>query len=160
VRLNLPVPNPRFLVLLVLVPCVAAFSACGGKKPTKEQAIAQYGRELHQSVADKVADESRRAQMLAIVDRIEALQLQFTHDTEAMVASYRKLDADYGAPRAAFEQLFADFNATRVRARGAVLDLHFQLAALATDEEWRPIAKAESRLYEELNTARPAEAPK
>jgi hypothetical protein len=158
-RLNLS-PSTSLSLPLVLVLCVAGLSGCGGKKPTKQEAIAQYGQELHDVVADKVHDAGRRAQMLAIVDRIEALQLQFTRDTEAMVASYRKLDADYGAPRAAFDQMFADYNATRVKARSQVLDLHFQLAALASDDEWRPIAKAETHLYEELSTARPAEAPK
>ena len=160
-RLSLRSPSLRLLPRAVVL-CAAAslVCGCGGKKPTKEEAIARYGQELHDVVADKVQDEGRKAQMLQIVDRLEALQLHFGHDTEALVASYRKLNGDYEARRAAFDQLFADYNATRIRSRGEALDLHFQLAALATDDEWRPIAKAESKLYEEISEARPAEAAK
>ncbi|MBS0580188.1 MAG: hypothetical protein JSR36_13115 [Proteobacteria bacterium] len=159
--MHLKLPPPSFR-LLPLALCAAALllCGCGGKKPTKEQAITQYSRELHDAVADQVRDEGRRVQMLALVDRLESLQLRFAQDTEALVASYRKLDADYGASRAAFEQLFADYNATRIRARGEALDLHFQLAALATEEEWRPIARAESHLYEAVSTARAADEPR
>jgi hypothetical protein len=157
-RLNLP--RSTFQVCFVLALCVAAFSicGCGGKKPTREEALARYGQELRDAVADKVGDEGRKAQMLQIVDQLEALQVHFSHDTETLVTNYRTLNADYEARRAAFDQLFADYNATRIRARSEALDLHFQLASLATEDEWRSIGKSESKLYEEVGEARPTEA--
>ncbi len=96
--------------------------------------------------------------MLLIVDQVQALQVRFSDETRRFIQDYRKLNAHYAAPRAAFDQLFSGFNAQRIKARDEALDLHFQLAALATDGEWRKLGKAETKLYEELEDARPTEA--
>ena len=77
--------------------------------------------------------------------------------TVEFVEGYRKLNADYDSTRPAFDQLFADYNAKRIKARNEALDLHFQLASLATVGEWGAIGKAEAKLYEESNAAPPAE---
>lgn len=151
-----------FATLLALVLCavVLSVSGCGGKKQTREQAIAQYGQELREAVSTKVPDEGRKAQMLLIVDQLEALHRRFNQETADFVESYRKLNADYDAARPAFEQLFSDYSAKRIRARNEALDLHFHLASLATADEWDTIADAETELYEEVSTARPAEEKK
>lgn len=151
-----------FATLFALVVCAVALSisGCGGKKQTREQAIAQYGQELREAVSTKVPDEGRKAQMLLIVDQLEALHRRFNQETADFVESYRKLNADYDAARPAFEQLFSDYSAKRIRARNEALDLHFHLASLATADEWDTIADAETELYEEVSTARPAEEKK
>lgn len=151
-----------FTTLFALVVCavVLSVSGCGGKKQTREQAVAQYGQELREAVSTKVPDEGRKARMLLIVDQLEALHRRFNQETADFVESYRKLNADYDAARPAFEQLFSDYSAKRIRARNEALDLHFHLASLATADEWDTIADAETELYEEVSTARPAEEKK
>jgi hypothetical protein len=146
--------------LLALLSCTAALtvSGCGGKEPTREQTIERYSDELREAVSGSVADQQRKAQMLQIVDQLEAVHLRFGKEVGDFIASYRKLNADYQATRPAFEQLFADYGAKRLSARSAALELHFQLAALATADEWPRIGKAETRLYEKVNNARPAQA--
>jgi len=116
-----------------LLVCAVTFTVhgCGGTKPSREQAI-----ELRQTVPNNVPEAPRRAQMLSIVDRLEALQLRFSQDTADFVASFRKLNADYDSTRPAFDQLFSDYRAKRIKARGEALDLHFQLASLAVGSEW------------------------
>jgi hypothetical protein len=137
--------------------CAAlAIPGCGGKEPTRTQAIERYSQELREAVSSHVSDEQRRAQMLAIVDQVEALHHRFSQDTEDFLASYRKLNADYDSTRPAFDQLFSDYSAKRIKARNGALDLHFQLASLATDAEWKSIGKSETELYEETNAAAPA----
>jgi hypothetical protein len=148
------------LITLLIGAAALILAGCGGKKQTRDEVIAQYGQELRDAVATDVSDESRKAKMLLIVDQLQALQVRFSQETGSFIRNYRQLDADYAAPRAAFEQLFAGFNAQRVKARGEALDLHFQLAALATDGEWRAIGKAETKMYEELEAARPTEVAK
>ena len=143
----------------LLLPCAfavtlaAAVAGCGGSKPTKEQVIASYGQELREAVSTKVADEPRKARMLAILDQLDRLNRRFTQETRDFVESYRELNADYDATRPAFDRLFSDYSAKRVKARSEVLDLHFQLASLATADEWGTIGKAETKLYEELDAA-------
>jgi len=134
-----------------------ALAGCGGQKPTAHEAIKRYSQELREAVSTQVPDGERRAQMLTIVDQMEALHLRFSQDTAAFVARYRKLSADYDAPRPAFDQLFADFSAKRIKARREALDLHFRMASLASAAEWDAIGKAEMELYEEAGAARPAE---
>ncbi len=148
-------PSP--LAALLVCALVLIATGCGGAKPTTEQTIERFSQKLRDVVSTRVTDEGRRAQMLLIVDQMEALHVRFSQETSDFVGKYRKLNADYNAQRPAFEQLFADYNSSRVTARTQDLDLHFQLAALATTSEWDAISKAEVNLYEAGTAARAAE---
>src|SRR5215469_15339142 len=96
--------------LLTLVVCSLTLSVpgCGGKKQTRAQTVERYSLQLRETVSTNVADEGRKAQMLSIVDQMEALNHRFDQETADFIASYRKLNADYGATRPAFDQLFSD----------------------------------------------------
>jgi hypothetical protein len=139
------------LAILMLCAIPFAASGCRGTQPTTEQVIQSSSEELRQAVSSNVTDEGRRSQMLRVVDQIEAVQRSLNQETIDFVQNYRKLNADYDAPRAAFDQLFSDYNGQRIKARSQALDLHFQLASLATANEWDPIAKAEVKSYEEVS---------
>jgi len=154
-----PRSSAGFATVLALLVCAATLvvSGCGGTKPSKAQTIELYSQKLREAVSSNVHEEGRRAQLFLVVDRVESLHLLFSQETVEFVESYRKLNADYDSTRPAFDQLFADFNAKRIKARNEALDLHFQLASLATADEWDAIGKAETKLYEEANAARPVE---
>jgi hypothetical protein len=147
----------RSLPWICALTLTVAVGGCGGKEPSREEAIARYGQELRAAVSKHVTDERRRAGMLSIVDQLQAVNRRFDQETADFVESYRKLNADYEATRPAFDRLFSDYSAQRVKARTETLDLHFQLASLATADEWDGIAKAEAKLYEEVSLARPAQ---
>jgi hypothetical protein len=151
-----------FSALFTLLLGAVAFSVtgCGRTKPTAPETVARYSQELRIAVSANVPAEERKSQMLLIVDQVEALHLRFSQETADFVQSYRKLNADHDAPRAAFDQLFADYNAKRVTARSEALDLHFKLASLATADEWSAIGKAEGKLYAEATEARTAKESK
>jgi hypothetical protein len=142
---------------IVVICAMLAVPGCGGEQPTREQAIQSSSQRLRQAVSTNVADEGRKAQMLVVVDQIEAAQTRFSKEMADFVESYRKLNADYGATRPAFDKLFSDYNVQRIKVRNEALDLHFQLASLSTATEWNPIVEAEVKLYEEVNAVRPAE---
>ena len=146
-----------FVPLLTLVVCFVtlAVAGCGGKEPTRAQTTERYSQELREAVSSSVPEEGRKAQMLLIVDQVEALNRRFNQQTADFVESYRKLNAEYDSTRPAFDQLFSDYNAKRVKARNEALGLHFQLASLAAADEWDAIGKAESKLYREVNETRP-----
>jgi hypothetical protein len=142
--------------LFTLLVCAVTLIApgCGGSKPTTDQTIERYSQNLRNAVSANVTEEERKTQMLLIVDHVEALHRRFGQETATFVESYRKLNANYDATRPAFDQLFADYSAQRIQARREALDLHLQLAKLATAGEWDAIGKAEGKLYEEVNEAR------
>jgi hypothetical protein len=146
--------SPSALAIVMLCAITVAAPGCGGTKPTIEQVIQSSNQRLRQAVSSNVADEGRKAQMLMLVDQIETVQSSLSKETADFVQNYRKLNADYDTPRAAFDQLFSDYNGQRIKARNQAIDLHFQLASLATASEWDPIGKAEVKLYEEVSEAR------
>jgi hypothetical protein len=146
------------LLILLICAVTIAVPGCGGKEPTRQQSLEQYSQELREAVSNHVQDAQRRAQMLVIVDHVESVNRRFNQETADFIDSYRQLNAHYDSPRPAFDQLFADYSAKRAKARSEGLDLHFQLASLATDAEWDSIGKAEIELYEEVNESNPAKA--
>jgi hypothetical protein len=149
--------GPSAFVTVMVWAITLTAPGCGGEQPTRRQTIQSYSQKLREAVSTNVADEGRKTQMLLVVDQIEALQTRFSKETADFVESYPKLNADYSATRPTFDQLFSDYNGQRTKARDQALDFHFQLASLATATEWDTIGKAEGKLYEEINAARPAE---
>lgn len=149
--------GPGAVATLGVCIMVLVTPGCGGTKPTTAQKIERFSQKLRDVVTSRVTDEGRKAQMLVVVDRMEALHVRFSQETADFVDTYRKLNADYNATRPAFDQLFSEYNASRITARNQDLDLHFQLTALATASEWDAISKAEANLYEAANPARAAE---
>ena len=147
---------PIALSILLICGLALGLAGCSGKKATKTEAVSHYSQQLREVVSTSVLDEGRKAEMLSTVDRLETLQVRFSDDTAKFLEAYRTLNADYNAQRSAFDQLFSDFTATRMKARDEALALHFRLASLATVGEWKPIAKAETELYEEVDAGRPA----
>ena len=140
----------------MLVACaVAVGCASCGNPPTRSEAIERYGTELREAVSAKVEDKQRRARMLQVVDRINALQVRFTRETADYITAFHRLNADYDATRPAFDQLLGSYEAQRVTARNEMLSLHYELASLAIGGEWRAIGKAEAKLYEKTSEARP-----
>jgi hypothetical protein len=147
----------RFTALFALLVCAVTLTVSGcGAKPTREQSLERYSQDLREAVSSSVPDERRREQMLLIVDQLKAVNLRFSQETADFIENYRKLNADFDAPRAAFEQLFKDYSEKRVKARNEALDMHFQLASLATEAEWSTIGRAEAKMYKKVNAARPA----
>ena len=146
-----------FAALFALQVCAltVTIAGCGGKKPTREQVIERYSQELRDAVSNNVPDEQRRQHMLVIADQLKVVHLRFNQETVEFIESYRKLNADYDSTRPAFEQLFSDYSAKRVKARSEALDLHFKLAALATAAEWETLGRAETKLYDKFTEARP-----
>jgi len=147
-------PSTGMTAMCMVLACfvAVAISGCGGKA-TRDQTIQRYSEELRETVSSRVPDESRKGQMLLIVDQLEKVQLQFSRATADFVAAYRQLNPEHDSQRSAFDQLFSAYNAKRIQARGEALDLHFQLASRATEDEWRAIGKAEGKLYEEVTEA-------
>jgi hypothetical protein len=145
--------------LFTFLVCAVALTVpgCDRTKPTKAQTIERYTQKLREAVSTNVPEGERRARLLRVVDQVETLHLRFSQETAEFIEGYRKLNADYDSTRPAFDQLFSDYNAKRIKARDEALDLHFQLASLAIAGEWYAIAKAETKLYEEANAARPSE---
>jgi hypothetical protein len=150
--------GPGVVAVLILGSIALALGGCAGATLTPEETLQGASQELRQTVSKNVGDPGRRQQMLGLVDQIESTQRSFSAQAAEFAAQYSRMNADYGTARAQFEELFSDFNSRRIQSRDRILELHFQLAAMATAQEWIWIGKAEAKLYEETGKARAVEA--
>lgn len=105
---------------------------------------------MREAVSRSVEEKDRRERMLALVDQMEAVERGIHQDLAVFIEKYRGMNGDYEAPRAAFDDLFGEFGARIKNARDRFFDLHFQLTALSTAEEWDQIVKYEVEAYEEI----------
>jgi hypothetical protein len=145
------------LACLLVSFAVVALPGCKSNNPNPEQTTESATQKLRRVIASDVAEQGRRAQMLKLVDRMEEVQSAFNKEIADFVTHYQTLNANYDATRAAFDQLFSQYNTERTQARSQALDLHFQLAALATDKEWGRIGEAEAKMYNAIGIARAKE---
>jgi hypothetical protein len=152
---SMTVPNRSWITTLLLVSlATVALSGCKSSNPSPEQTTESATQKLRKVISSDVAETGRREQMLKLVDKMEAVQTAFNKDVVDFVTHYQTLNANYDASRAAFDQLFSQYNAERIQARGQALDLHFELASLATDKEWGRIGEAEAKMYDAIGIAR------
>jgi uncharacterized protein with von Willebrand factor type A (vWA) domain len=96
---------------------------------------------LRTEVAGQVADPSRAEKMQSAVEKQEAamdelLQLS-TRKAEALAA----LVGDYDSSREEFDALFAEYFRDRRLIVERMFAAHLELKALATEEEWKHLAK-------------------
>jgi hypothetical protein len=131
-----------------------ALPGCKSSNPSAEQTTESATQKMRKVISSDVAEAGRREQMLKVVDRMEAVQAAFNKNITDFVTRYQTLNADYDATRPAFDKLFSEYNAERVQARSQTLDLHFQLASLATEKEWDRIGEAEAKMYEAIDISR------
>ena len=155
----MPTRNQIASALAFMLVCLASGTSlsCKSTIPSPEQTTERSTEKLRKVISAEVADAGSREQMMKLVDQIETLQTRFNEDASTFVGKYQSINANYDAPRAAFDQLFSDFDADRTRSRSRILDLHFQLTALASDKEWGAIGKEEVKMYEATGEARTAQ---
>jgi len=134
-----------------------AITGCKSAPLTPEAGAQKFTLQLREAVSANVTDQARKEQMLALVDQMEAVQSDFNRDVTAFVGSFRQLNTSYDTPRSDFDALFKTYDTQRIQARNRFLDVHFQLTALATADEWKRIGKVEKKIYQEL--LKPRQAP-
>lgn len=129
---------------------VLALPGCKNNEAMSDSGGQTHLRQLREAVSGAVNEQDRRDRMLRIVGSMETVASTFDRDVSAFVESFRRLNTNYDTPRADFDALFMGYDAQRMRARDSFLDLHFQLTALATADEWKRIGKVEKKMYDEL----------
>ncbi len=131
--------------------CTLALAGCAESPKTSAELIGGPMREMRQTVEKNVADPTRQTQLLALVDALDGVLQEHSRDLNTLSGDLSRINADYDATREAFDALLSAFaQRTRVSEERA-LDLHFQMAALTSADEWKPISKRE---VEALSAAR------
>lgn len=146
---------------LLLSVCAAALACgCAGHKVSQADESARAVQAVRDEVARVVADLGRREKALAAVDRFEAELKTISSTVATFQRSLHVLNADPDATRAQFNDLIGRFQAERKVTRARLVQIHAELLAATTEEEWRSIAKREAEIVHAEDPARAREETK
>lgn len=129
---------------------IAAATGCGSKPPSADVQLRQDAAELRTVISQQVTDPARRAQMLERANAFEQALRDFNDQARAFAESLQALNGDYDTPPEELRELFKQFDNQRVAMQSKVGDLHFQMLALTTPDEWSDIGRAEVRSLETM----------
>jgi hypothetical protein len=97
-----------------------------------------------------VADPGRRAQLIERANALEREVQDFSAKAWTFAESLKALNGDYDTPPEKLRELFKQFDNQRVAMQSKLKDLHFQMLALTTPDEWSDIGRAEIRSLETM----------
>jgi len=151
----------RMVKSAVLAVCAAALACgCAGHKVSQADESARAVQAVRDEVARVVADPGRREKALSAVDRFEAELKTFNTTVATFQRSLHVLNANPDATRAQFNELIGRFHAERKVTRARLVQIHAELLAATTEEEWRSIAKREAEIVHAEDPARAREETK
>jgi len=123
--------------------CALALAGCAKSPITTAELVGGPMLEMRQAVDRNVADPSRQTQLLALVGELDGVLQAHSRDLNTLSGDLSRLNADYDATREAFDTLASAFAQRSQVRKERALDLHFQMVALTSVEEWSPISKRE-----------------
>lgn len=125
-------------------------TGCSSKPPSADVQLRQDAAELRTVINQQVTDPARRAQLLEHANALEQTVQDFTGESQRFAESLQALNGDYDTPPEKLRELFEQFDNQRIAMQSKVKDLHFQMLALTTPDEWSDIGRAEIRSLETM----------
>lgn len=140
----------QWLVVTSILIVTSLTTGCGSKPPSAEVQLRQDAVELRTVINQQVADPGRRAQLIERANALEREVQDFSTKAWTFAESLKALNGDYDTPPEKIRELFKQFDDQRIAMVSKVEDLHFQMLALTTPDEWSDIGRAEIRSLETM----------
>jgi hypothetical protein len=140
----------QWLVVTSVLIVASLTTGCGSKPPSADVQLGQDAAELRTVINQQVTDPARRAQLLERANALEQAVQDFTGKAQRFAESLQALNGDYDTPPEKLRELFKQFDNQRIAMQSKVKDLHFQMLALTTPDEWSDIGRAEIRSLETM----------
>jgi hypothetical protein len=140
----------RWLAVTCCLLVAVLATGCGSKPPSADVQFRQDAAELRAVINQEVADRERRAQLIERADALEQALRDFNGKAQIFAESLQALNGDYDTPPEKMRELFEQFETQRSAMQSQVLDLHFQMLALTSPDEWSDIGRAEIRSLETM----------
>jgi hypothetical protein len=118
-------------------------AACASHPLPPEELAKANLEAMREAVAIEVPDASRAARLNQAIDGMDDQMREFAAAAHAFQENVRALNARPDATRAEFDTLVERFDTQRSTARKRLLELHFDLIAATTDEEWKRLSPYE-----------------
>lgn len=136
------------IVLLAVV-----FGSCGSNKLSTTDVITQGFADLRSTASSVVSDPLRQDKFLQATQQLESGLRSFEAYSLGAIEKFQLSFKDYDVSRETLVNLSAEFHQEQQKARAAFLDAHLAMAASVTADEWKPLAKVENRMLEDLRAA-------
>ncbi len=136
----------RFINLLFLIIALILFTACAAEDTlTPAQKEAQAFADLRSVITAEVDDEHTRADVLALLDALEAEITSMAADMVHSRNEIRRLNADYDTTREEMASYIDEASLRMLAYRQRITEARERMLASTTPEQWKAIRKAESR---------------
>lgn len=153
----------RTAKLLLRLRCLALVSvavalgvvACTHQQLTPEARLQQGAADMRATITRIVADPAHRDQLLERANSFERVLADYAVEFESFVGKLHQANRNYDTPPEQIKATFAQFEKVRQTSRAQALDLHFQMLALTSADEWKQIAKAEIQMLETIGAPPP-----
>ncbi len=96
------------------------------------------------SVKEQVADPGKRKEILGILKKIQAEDLQSAKEVAAARAALVRLNRDRLCASEEMLAVYSDLDAKRSRSLQAILEERFRMKRLMTEEEWQRVHAADA----------------
>jgi hypothetical protein len=131
----------RVLCISVVVAQLSA--ACMSSHLSSQQLVRANLEAMHEAIASRVPDAQRATRINQAIDRLDAELLSFEAILQTFHSRAEALNARPNTTRAEFEALLEQFETQRIATRTRVAQLHFDMIAATTSEEWKELARYE-----------------
>lgn len=149
----------RTLLVLFVVAALSA-AACTHQQLTPEAKLKQGAAEMRAPITKTMADPVGRDQMIERADRLERDLASYSAEHEVFIDRLHRANRSYDTSPEQIQAMFARFEKVRQTSRAQLLDLHFQILRLTSEEEWKHIAKAEIQMLEAIGALLPGSQEK
>ena len=126
------------IVAFMLLVCLTVGCSKGIKK-AEDVPGEEWIEDMRERVEDSIADPGQKAQMMLMVDQMEAGLIKLDQTIRKHYSDLFKIDRNYDALPEDFRKQFADYNKARYKIRNHMIESRIQLKDLATPEEWEKL---------------------
>lgn len=144
---------PRsFLGPLAAGLALLVFFACKSDDRTAEEVVRDEFLVTRAAVQEVIADVERRDRLLALIDAYELLVRNQSRDMRETSLALTELNA---APETGEDELLGTMERLierRSERRREALDVHFEMVALVSADEWKAMAKSEAKAIRSMRS--------
>ena len=141
------------LTYLLTAAILVTTASCGFRSTATDPAALEAHFEAvrsdeRQLISRIVEDPQRTSTLFKLLDERDQTVAEHAATVMAYIDDMRTLNANYDAPQADFEQLFASYRANRQTYQKDLVDIVQKMKASTTAKEWKRLAKFQ---LDELN---------
>jgi hypothetical protein len=137
---------PMTVLLCGLVVSLASPAGRAGALTVDEQKVHADIESFQDKIRGTVSDSSRVDKLVNLSVNLESLMIRIDEQQAAAAGQIQALIRDYGATRQDFDRLLARQHSKRLALRNELLEIHYQLTNLTSEEEWNKLLKSKQNV--------------